>query len=89
MSWDWMPWWTREGLRPRSIDVQILDAPSEGLRLIARMRWLNPDVPIVVWERSSASEPALNALGAGAHAVLLDSSALTDFHACIENVLQG
>ena len=74
---------------PVSVDVQILDAPAEGLRLIARMRWLNPDVPIVVWERSSASEPALNALGGGAHAVLLDSSSLIEVHACIENVLQG
>jgi DNA-binding NarL/FixJ family response regulator len=70
-------------------DVLILDAPAEASHLFADMRSLDPEAPIVVWERGSASEPALNALGAGAHAVLLDTSSLLEIHACLETVLLG
>ena len=74
---------------PIGAEALILDAPPEGLRLLARVRALDPNIPIVVWERSSASEPALNALGAGAHAVLLDSSSGTEIDACLDAVLHG
>jgi DNA-binding NarL/FixJ family response regulator len=70
-------------------DVLILDAPAEGAGVIVRMRSVAPNVPIVVWQRGSASEPALNALGAGAHAVLLDSSSRAELHECLEAVLKG
>ncbi|MGD1071807.1 MAG: response regulator transcription factor [Bryobacteraceae bacterium] len=74
---------------PIPAEVLILDAPPEALRLLARLRTQDPDVPIVVWQRGTASEPALNALGAGAHAVLLDSSSGAEIYACLEAVLHG
>jgi len=70
-------------------EVLILDAPPEASHLLARIRLLDPAVPVVFWERGSASEPALNALGAGAHAVLLDSCSGAEIHACLESVLRG
>jgi NarL family two-component system response regulator LiaR len=72
--------------RPR---VLILDASPEAPHLVPRACSLSPVAPVVVWVRGNCSEPALGALGSGAHAVLLDTSSSDEIQVCIETVLRG
>jgi len=72
--------------RPR---MTILDAPPEAPHLIPQVRSLSPKAPVVVWVRGMCSEPALAALGSGAHGVLLDASSADEIQVCVETVLRG
>ena len=67
----------------------LIDRPRglyEPLRAIAQSRG---NVPIIVWQRSTASEPSLNALDSGAAGVLTDSSSADEVRACLEAVISG
>jgi DNA-binding NarL/FixJ family response regulator len=46
-------------------------------------------VPIAIWERVDASEPALNALSLGAQGVLLDTSSPADVMSCLKAIAGG
>jgi two-component system nitrate/nitrite response regulator NarP len=46
-------------------------------------------IPVISWQRSSASEPSLKALDSGAAGVLHDSSGSEDVLACMEAVISG
>jgi DNA-binding NarL/FixJ family response regulator len=46
-------------------------------------------VPVIVWQRSAASEPSLNALDSGAAGVLNDGSSAEDVLTCLEAVTSG
>jgi len=67
----------------------VLDAPAEESRLISRLRFLCPDVPLIVWERATGTEPALKALGWGIQGILLDKSPARDILACLDTVVNG
>jgi DNA-binding NarL/FixJ family response regulator len=47
------------------------------------------NVPVVVWQRSTANEPSLNALDSGAAGVLKDSSSAEEVRACLQAVTSG
>jgi len=67
----------------------ILDAPPEQSFLIPHLRGEAAEVPLIVWERVSRSEPALNALGSGVQGIILDSSSSADVLTCVRTVLDG
>jgi DNA-binding NarL/FixJ family response regulator len=73
----------QEGPSPAAI---VLDMPHEPLRAFTQ----SPGrVPVIAWQRSTASEPALNALDSGAAGVLNDVSSAEDVLACLEAVTSG
>jgi DNA-binding NarL/FixJ family response regulator len=79
-----------EGLTGEDPDALILDAPPEQSGdLVRRLRAHRPDLPVIVWERVSSTEPALSALGLGAQGVILDCTSSADVLVCIETVLSG
>jgi DNA-binding NarL/FixJ family response regulator len=87
----------REGSGANSPDSGTTDAPSaiivdsrtgvfELIRKVSGEFW---GVPIVVWQRSRANEPSLNALDWGAAGVLHDNSSSADILACLDSVTKG
>ncbi len=46
-------------------------------------------IPVIAWQRSTASEPSLNALDSGAAGVLNDGSSAEDVLACLHAVTSG
>jgi DNA-binding NarL/FixJ family response regulator len=75
-----------EVIRPAAIIVDFRAGVFELIRkLLAEYR----RVPIVVWQRSKASEPSLNALDWGAAGVLHDNSSPADVLACLKSVTNG
>jgi DNA-binding NarL/FixJ family response regulator len=46
-------------------------------------------IPVIAWQRSTASEPSLNALDSGAAGVLNDGSSAEDVLACLQAVISG
>lgn len=69
--------------------IVVLDIEAGATELIRRMQSTMPGVPVIVWQRSGASEPSLNALESGARGVLHDSSRASDIRACMESVNEG
>ncbi|HVW87446.1 MAG TPA: response regulator transcription factor [Bryobacteraceae bacterium] len=67
-------------------EALIVDAPPEAARTIEQICAVDRHIPVVYWERDTASEPALNALGSGVQGVLLDTTPAQDILACIETV---
>ncbi len=68
----------------------ILDAPPErSSEMIRFLRSAEPDLPLIVWERVSSSEPALSALRSGVQGVILDCTTAAEVVACIDTVLHG
>ena len=70
-------------------DAVILDAAPEVTQMVERLRSENCAVPLAIWERVEATEPALNALLLGVQGVLLDTSSPSDVLACLETILSG
>ena len=70
-------------------ELFVLDAPPEAFHLVGALRARCGGVPAIVWERVTAFEPALNALGAGVQGVLLDMSNQQEILLCIQTVLDG
>jgi two-component system nitrate/nitrite response regulator NarL len=70
-------------------DAVILDAHPEAAPLIQTIRGQDPSVPLAIWQRGEAIEPALNALALGVQGVLLDTSPPADVLTCLETILQG
>jgi DNA-binding NarL/FixJ family response regulator len=64
----------------------IVDLPHEPLRTLSQSAGR---VPIIAWQRSTASEPALNALDSGANGVLNDVSSAEDVLTCLQAVTSG
>jgi DNA-binding NarL/FixJ family response regulator len=71
---------------PSVIIVDLQNGVFESIRTLSDTL---PGVPIVVWQRSSATEPSLNALDWGAAGVLHDSSAPAEVLACLKSVREG
>lgn len=69
--------------------VIIVDLQNGVFELIRRLPHAFPGVPMVVWQRSSATEPSLNALDWGAAGVLHDNSAPDEILACLRSVREG
>jgi len=67
----------------------IVDLQNGVFELIRKVSSALPRVPIVVWQRTSASEPSLNALDWGAAGVLHDNSAPAEVLACLKSVKEG
>jgi len=67
----------------------ILDAPPEAPHLVRRLRAAHPELPLIVWQRVTVIEPALNALAAGARGVVLDTTPAVHVLACLKTVLSG
>jgi DNA-binding NarL/FixJ family response regulator len=64
----------------------VFDLPHKPLRSFTQ----SPGgVPVIAWQRSTASEPALNALDSGAAGVLNDVSSAEDVLACLKAVTSG
>jgi DNA-binding NarL/FixJ family response regulator len=74
---------------PGLTGIVVLDLETGLTELIRRSQATMPGVPVIVWQRSGASEPSLNALEAGARGVLHDSSRAGDIRACMESVGEG
>lgn len=70
-------------------DIVILDTDAGVFPLMRQLQTEMPDVPIVVWERSGQTEPALNALHAGARGILLDICTAKDVSDCLNGAAQG
>lgn len=73
----------REGDSPAVIVVDLPHEPLQAFTQAAR------SVPVIALQRSTASEPALNALDSGAAGVLNDVSSAQDVLACLEAVTSG
>jgi DNA-binding NarL/FixJ family response regulator len=69
--------------------VIIVDSRTGVFELIRRLSSECFGVPIIVWQRSKANEPLLNALDWGAAGVLHDNSTADDILACLESVTNG
>jgi DNA-binding NarL/FixJ family response regulator len=67
----------------------IVDFQAGVFELIQKLSANRQRVPIVVWQRSRANEPSLNALDWGAAGVLHDNSSPADVLACLKSVAQG
>ena len=67
----------------------IVDYQTGVFELIRKLSIAFPRVPLIVWQRSRATEPSLNALDWGAAGVLDDNSAPADVLACLKSVTQG
>lgn len=67
----------------------IIDFQSGVFELIRKLSANSHRAPIVVWQRSRANEPSLNALDWGAAGVLNDNSSPADVLACLKSVTQG
>lgn len=67
----------------------IVDCRAGVFELIRKLSVTYWRVPIVVWQRTRANEPSLNALDWGAAGVLHDNSSSTDVLACLESVTKG
>jgi DNA-binding NarL/FixJ family response regulator len=67
----------------------IIDFQSGVFELIRKLSTNDQRAPIVVWQRSRANEPSLNALDWGAAGVLHDNSSPSDVLACLKSVTQG
>jgi len=74
---------------PGVTGIVVLDLETGLTDLIRRIQATMPGVPAIVWQRSGASEPSLNALESGARGVLHDSSCAGDIRACLESVGDG
>ncbi len=72
-----------ENDRPAAI---IMDLPQPSLGAFIQSQG---GVPVISWQRSTASEPALNALDLGAAGVLNDVSNPEDVRACLQAVTSG
>ena len=73
-------------------DAVMLDAGSDPRSTESRLvRHLvqRVQVPVVFWERTDATEPALNALLLGVQGILLDTSPPGDVMDCLETILDG
>jgi DNA-binding NarL/FixJ family response regulator len=64
----------------------IVDLPQKPLRSFTQPPGR---VPVIAWQRSTTSEPALNALDSGAAGVLNDVSSAEDVLACLDAVTSG
>jgi len=64
----------------------VVDLPHEAFRGFTQSVG---SVPVIAWQRSTASEPALKALDSGAAGVLNDISSAEDVLACLEAVISG
>ncbi|MES1257828.1 MAG: response regulator transcription factor [Acidobacteriota bacterium] len=72
------------------LSALILDAPpGQSAALIRELCIAEPALPIIVWERTSGSEPALSALGSGVRGIMLDCTTPADALACIQTVVRG
>lgn len=70
--------------------VLILDAPPErSSDMIRFLRTSEPELPLIVWERVTSSEPALSALRSGVQGVILDCTTAAEVVACLDTVLHG
>jgi two-component system nitrate/nitrite response regulator NarL len=70
--------------------IIILDIEAGVVaELIRKIQANMSGVPVIVWQRSGASEPSLNALESGARGVLHDSSCGGDIRACLKSVNEG
>lgn len=67
----------------------VVDFHSGVFELIRKLSTNGRRVPIVVWQRSRANEPSLNALDWGAAGVLHDNSSPADVLACLKSVTEG
>ena len=67
----------------------IVDHPAGVFDLIRKLAVHYPRVPVIVWQRSRANEPSLNALDWGAAGVLHDNSSPEDIMACLKSVALG
>jgi DNA-binding NarL/FixJ family response regulator len=67
----------------------VIDFQNGVFTLINKLLAASPNVPIVVWQRSRANEPLLNALDWGAAGVLHDNSPPADVLACLRSVTRG
>ncbi len=67
----------------------IIDFQAGVFELIKKLSVNSRHAPIVVWQRSRANEPSLNALDWGAAGVLHDNSSPADVLACLKSVTQG
>jgi DNA-binding NarL/FixJ family response regulator len=74
---------------PALSGIVVLDTETGVTELIRNIQSSLPGVPVIVWQRSGASEPSLNALESGARGVLHDSSCAADIRACLESVAEG
>jgi DNA-binding NarL/FixJ family response regulator len=77
------------GPLPGVLSAIIVDLQNGVFELIRKLSTMLPRVPIVVWQRSRANEPSLNALDWGAAGVLHDSSAPAEVLACLKSVKEG
>lgn len=67
----------------------IIDFQSGLRESIRRLSTTFRRVPVIVWQRSKANEPSLNALDWGASGVLHDHSSQDDILACLKSVTGG
>ncbi|HXE64335.1 MAG TPA: response regulator transcription factor [Bryobacteraceae bacterium] len=67
----------------------IVDCRAGIFELIRKLSVSYWRVPIVVWQRTRANEPSLNALDWGAAGVLHDNSSSQDVIACLDSVTKG
>src|SRR5579863_8849669 len=73
----------QQGDSPAAI---VIDLPHEPLQAFTQTAG---SVPVIAWQRSTASEPALKALDSGAAGVLNDIPSAQDVLACLEAVTSG
>ena len=67
----------------------LIDRPR-GLQEPLRAYTQSPgNIPVIAWQRSTASEPALNALDWGAAGILNDGSSAEDVLSCLNAVTSG
>jgi len=78
-----------QGKPPELPSAIIVDLQNGVFELIRKLSTAFRHVPIVVWQRSKANEPSLNALDWGAAGVLHDSSAPAEVLACLKAVKEG
>ena len=67
----------------------IVDSQTGVFELIRRLSGTFRKTPLVVWQRSRANEPSLNALDWGAAGVLHDNSSRADVLDCLKSVTKG
>jgi two-component system secretion response regulator SsrB len=75
-----------ESERPLAIVVDLPRGMHEPLRTLTQSLG---KVPVIAWQRSTASEPALNAIDSGAAGVLSDTSNAEDVLACLRSLASG
>jgi DNA-binding NarL/FixJ family response regulator len=76
----------RESEWPAAILIDRPKGLHERLRAFTRSPG---NVPVIVWQRSTANEPSLDALDSGAAGVLNDSSSTEEVLACLRAVTSG